>query len=251
MLSPSAFFISRSLPPFNHALTHFLLPCSPLHSLPQPPPHFEILCQRWWREVSWRQRTATIGGRPNTSSDTSSHRRERSGRQRGCEGGKKGVRKEGGRGEYNYLNSAIYIYTVCTKKNLPLPFNNISLSVRGPYIFSVRFNLFLCYAICFSAWQFMILIKECACMHFLTGRMVFSDYTKTRILFYHAKGSHARSHHMHARSHHEHAQSHTSLLLRFAYFFAHVPSDSLVVQLYRSWLQHWITLNFSITHEQA
>ena len=28
----------------------------------------------------------------------------------------------------------------------------------------------------------------------LTRRMVFSDYTIKRILFYHAKGSHARSH---------------------------------------------------------
>ena len=49
----------------------------------------------------------------------------------------------------------------------------------------------------------------------LTGRMVFSDYTKKRILFYHAKGSHARSHHTHARSHHAHAQSHTSLRVLF------------------------------------
>ena len=60
----------------------------------------------------------------------------------------------------------------------------------------------------------MILIKECACM-LLTGRMVFSDYTKKRILFYHAKGSHARSHHTHARSHHAHTQSHTSLCVLF------------------------------------
>ena len=114
--------------------------------------------------------------------------------------------------------------------------------------FWIRFNLFPCCAICFSAWQFMILIKERECM-LLTGRMVFSDYTKKRILFYRAKGSHARSHHTHARSHHAHAQSHTSL--RFAYFFAPVPSASLVVLLYRSWLQHWIALNFLITHEQA
>ena len=66
--------------------------------------------------------------------------------------------------------------------------------------FWIRFNLFPCYAICFSAWQFMILIKERACM-LLTGRMFFSYYTKKRILFYHAKGSHARSHHAHAQSH--------------------------------------------------
>ena len=52
----------------------------------------------------------------------------------------------------------------------------------------------------------MIFIKECACM-LLTGRMVFSDYTKKRILFYHAKGSHAHI----TRTH---AQSHTSLSLR-------------------------------------
>ena len=33
------------------------------------------------------------------------------------------------------------------------------------------------------------------------------------------------------------------------YVFAPVPSDSLVVLLYGSWLQHWIALNFSITHK--
>ena len=32
--------------------------------------------------------------------------------------------------------------------------------------FWIRFNLFPCCAICFSAWQFMILIKERACMLF-------------------------------------------------------------------------------------
>ena len=42
-----------------------------------------------------------------------------------------------------------------------------------------------------------------------------------------------------------------TLRFRFAYFLAPVPSASLIVLLYRSWLQHWITLNFSITHEQA
>ena len=106
-----------------------------------------------------------------------------------------------------------------------VPFNNILLSVLDPFLirsrsvrifrpFWVRFNLFPCCAICFSAWQFMILIKERACM-LLTGRMVFSDYTIKRILFYHAKGSHARSHHTHARSHHVQAQSHTSLRVLF------------------------------------
>ena len=50
---------------------------------------------------------------------------------------------------------------------------------------------------------------------FLTGRMVFSDYTKKRILFYRAKGSHARSHHTHAHSHHADAQSYTSLRVLF------------------------------------
>ena len=117
------------------------------------------------------------------------------------------------------------VYTVCAQKNLPLPFNNISLSVLDPFLirsrsvhifrpFWIRFNLFPCCVICFSAWQFMILIKEHACM-LLTGRMVFSYYTKKRILFYHAKGSHARSHHTHARSYHAHAQSHTSLRVLF------------------------------------
>ena len=45
--------------------------------------------------------------------------------------------------------------------------------------------------------------------------MVFSDYTKKRILFYDARGLHARSHHTHA---------HTLLSLRV--LFAPVPSDS-------------------------
>ena len=152
-----------------------------------------------------------------------------------------------------------YVCTVCAQKNLPLPFNETErngsfrsrliifrypfwIRSRSVHIFRpfwICFNLFPCCAICFSAWQFMILIKECACM-LLTGRMVFSDYTNKRILFYRAKGSHARSHHAHA-------QSHTSLRV----LFAPVPSNSLVVLLYRSWLQHWIALNFSITHEQA
>ena len=87
------------------------------------------------------------------------------------------------------------------------PFWIRSRSVRIFRPFWIRFNLFPCCAICFSAWQFMILIKERACM-LLTGRMVFSDYTKKRILFYHAKGSHARSHHTHA-------QLHTSLRVLF------------------------------------
>ena len=123
------------------------------------------------------------------------------------------------------------VCTVCAKKKLPLPFNETERngSFRSRYIifrypcypfwihsrsvhifrpFWTSFNLFPCCAICFNAWQFMILIKERACM-LLTGRMVFSDYTKKRILFYHAKGSHARSHHTHARSHHAHAKSHT------------------------------------------
>ena len=40
---------------------------------------------------------------------------------------------------------------------------------------------------------------------------VFQRLHQKRILFYRAKGSHARSHHTHARSHHTHAKSHTSL----------------------------------------
>ena len=71
---------------------------------------------------------------------------------------------------------------------VPFPFNNISLSVLDPFLirsrsvrifrpFWIRFNLFPCCAICFSTWQFMILIKERACM-LLTGRMVFSDHKK-------------------------------------------------------------------------
>ena len=154
------------------------------------------------------------------------------------------------------------------QKTLPLPFNETerngsfrscliifrypfwirSRSVRIFRPFWIRFNLFPCCAICFSAWQFMILLKSAhAC--FLTGKMVFSDYTKKRILYYHAKGSHARSHHTHARSHRARTLNHIRTSLRI--LFAPVPSDSLVVLLYRSWLQHWIALNFSITHEQA
>ena len=76
--------------------------------------------------------------------------------------------------------------TVCAKKKLPLPFNETewngsfrsrliifrypfwirSKSVRIFRPFWIRFNLFPCCAICFSAWQFMILIKERACMLF-------------------------------------------------------------------------------------
>ena len=51
----------------------------------------------------------------------------------------------------------------------------------------------------------------------------FQRLHQKRILFYRAKGSHARSHHTHARSHHAHAQSHTSLRRTF---FAPVPSAS-------------------------
>ena len=128
------------------------------------------------------------------------------------------------------------------QKNLPLPFNETEwngsfrsrlIIFRHPFLirsrsvrifrpFWIRFNLFPCCAICFSAWQFMILIKERACM-LLTGRMVFSDYTKKYILFYHAKGSHARSHHTHAHSHHAHAQSHTSLSLHVLFLLLFLP----------------------------
>ena len=66
------------------------------------------------------------------------------------------------------------------------PFWIRSRSVRIFRPFWICFNLFPCCAICFSAWQFMILIKVRARM-LLTGRMVFSDYTKKRILYYHAK----------------------------------------------------------------
>ena len=75
---------------------------------------------------------------------------------------------------------------ICAKKNLPLPFNETerngsfrsrliifrypfwirSRSVRIFRLFWIRFNLFPCCAICFSAWQFIILIKERACMLF-------------------------------------------------------------------------------------
>ena len=80
--------------------------------------------------------------------------------------------------------------------------------------FWIRFNLFPCCAICFSAWQFMILIKERACMLF-NWKNGFQRLHQKRILFYRAKGSHARSHHTHACSHHVHAQSHTSLRVLF------------------------------------
>ena len=107
---------------------------------------------------------------------------------------------------------------------VPFPFNNISLSLLDPFLirsrsvrifrpFWIRFNLFPCCAICFSAWQFMILIKERACMLF-NWKNGFQRLHQKRILFYHAKGSHACSHHTHARSHHAHAQSHTCTSLR-------------------------------------
>ena len=76
-------------------------------------------------------------------------------------------------------------------------------------------------------------------MHaFLTGRMVFSDYTIKGILFYHAKGSHARSHHAQA-------QLHTSL--RFAYFFAPVPfaSRSTALQVMASTLDRAQLLDYT------
>ena len=122
------------------------------------------------------------------------------------------------------------------QKTLPLPFNETernrlfrshliifrypfwirSRSVRIFPPFWIRLNLFPCCTICFIAWQFMILIKERAHM-LLTGRMFFSDYTKKRILFYHAKGSHARSHHTHAHItrtlNHTYFASRTFLLL--------------------------------------
>ena len=139
---------------------------------------------------------------------------------------------------------------VCAQKTLPLPFNETeqngsfrscliifhypfwihSRSVRIFRPFWIRFNIFPCCAICFSAWQFMILIKECARM-LLTGRMVFSDYTKKRILFYHAKGSHARSHHTHTRSHRVHAKSHTYFASR-TFLLLFLPTLSYVVLLY-------------------
>ena len=52
----------------------------------------------------------------------------------------------------------------------------------------------------------MILIKERACM--LNWKNGFQRLHQKRILFYRAKGSHARSHHAHA-------QSHTSLRVLF------------------------------------
>ena len=63
--------------------------------------------------------------------------------------------------------------------------------------FWIRFNLFPCCAICFSVWQFMILIKECTCMLF-NCKNGFQRLHQKNILFYRAKGSHARSHHTHA-----------------------------------------------------
>ena len=142
---------------------------------------------------------------------------------------------------------------------IPFPFNNISLSVHDPFLirsrsvhifrpFWIRFYLFPCCAICFSAWQFMILIKERACT-LLTGRMVFSDYTKKGYCSTKLK---ARTHTHITRTHaHITRTLNHTLRFRYAYFFAPVPSNSFVVLLYRSWLQHWIALNFSITHEQA
>ena len=143
-----------------------------------------------------------------------------------------------------------------TERVVPFPFNNISLSVLDPFLirsrsvrifrpFWIRFNLFPCCAICFSAWQFMILIKERACM-LLTGRMVSSDYTKKRILFYHAKGSHARSHHTHACSHHAHAQSHTSLSIRVLFCSCSFRlSRSIALQIMASTLDRAQLLDYT------
>ena len=135
--------------------------------------------------------------------------------------------------------------TACAQKPLPLPFNETewngsfrSRLIIFRYPFWIRFNLFPCCAICFSTWQFTILIKERACMLF-NWKNGFQRLHQKRILFYHAKGSHTRSHHTHARSHHAHAQSHTSLRTFCSCSFRLSRST-----VYRSWLQHWIALNF-------
>ena len=71
----------------------------------------------------------------------------------------------------------------------------------------------------------------------LTGRMFFSDYTKKRISFYHAKGSHARSHHMHALSH-------TSLRVLFCSYSFRL-SRSTAVQVMASTLDRDQLLDYT------
>ena len=90
----------------------------------------------------------------------------------------------------------------------------------------------------------MIVIKVHAYM-LLIGKMVFSDYTKKRRPTLKARTDAHMTRTLTSR---------TRSITHFALarvIFAPVPSDSLVVLLYRSWLQHWIALNFSIKHEQA
>ena len=77
--------------------------------------------------------------------------------------------------------------------------------------------------------------------------MVFSDYTKKG---YCSTVLKARTL-AHITRTYAHITRTLNRTLRFAsLFFAPVPSASLVVLLYRSWLQHWIALNFSITHSR-
>ena len=77
-------------------------------------------------------------------------------------------------------------------------------------------------------------------MHAFNWKNGFQRLHQKRILFYHAKGSHARSHHTHA--HITRTLNHT-LCFHFAsrtFLLLFLPT--LVVLLYRSWLQHWIAL---------
>ena len=104
------------------------------------------------------------------------------------------------------------------QKTLPLPFNETELNEsfrsrliifrypfwirsRSVHIFCPfwsRFNLFPCCTICFSAWQFMILIKERACM-LLTGRMFSATTPKKGYCSTTLKArTHAHITHMHA-----------------------------------------------------
>ena len=84
-------------------------------------------------------------------------------------------------------------------------------------------------------------------MHTYVTGMGFSDYTQKGYCSTTLKAC-TNAHITRTPAHITRTLNHT-LHFRFAYCFTPVPFDSLVVLLYRSWLQHCIALNFSITHK--
>ena len=117
--------------------------------------------------------------------------------------------------------------------------------------FWIRFNLFPCCAICFSALQFMILIKERACM-LLTGRMFFNDYTKKRYCSTMLKArtlTHITRTHAHITHTHAHITctlNHTSLSLRVLFCsYSFRLSRSTALQVMASTLDHTQLLDYT------